>query len=123
MGRIKNDRSANGSGKNGQGAHVGDQRVVTERGAALGYEHTGIARCCDFRDHVSHVPRRKELPFLDVDDAAGHGGSGKQICLPAEKGRDLQHVSRLGDRLALPCFMHVGENGNAELLPNFSKDR
>ena len=74
-------------------------------------------------DDIGHVPGGEELPFLDVDRPAGRGGRDQQVGLPAQEGRDLQHVHDLGDLRALPGFVHVGEDRDRELVPDFGEDR
>ena len=95
MGGIEDHRRA-GPCEDRQRAHVGDERVVAERGAALGDQHIRIAGAGDLGDDVRHVPGGEELALLDVDDLAGVGGGHEEIGLPAQEGRDLQHVDRLG---------------------------
>src|SRR5208282_5002467 len=67
--------------ENREGTHVHDEIVVAERGTALGENDVVVARGGNFFGHVAHVPGRKELPFLDIDDAAGFGGGQQQIGL------------------------------------------
>ena len=50
---------------------------------------------------VLHVPGRQELALLDVDRRPVSAAATQQVGLPAEEGRDLQHVDRLGHRRAL----------------------
>ena len=63
-------------------AHVDDEVVVAEAGAALGDEHARVAGVDDLRDRVLHVVGREELALLDVDDAAGLRRGDEQIGLP-----------------------------------------
>ena len=62
-----------------------------------------------------HVPGREELALLDVDHAPGLGRRDQKVGLPAEEGRDLQHVDDLGDFGALRRLVHVGEHRQPEL--------
>src|SRR6185436_7909537 len=48
-------------------AHIGYQRVIAERGAALGDKHVRIAAAGDLGDDIRHFPGRKKLALLDVD--------------------------------------------------------
>ena len=93
--------------QDGQGAHVNDEVVVAEAGAALGEGDAGAAGVAsgevsrgevspgDFFDGVAHVPGGDKLAFFDVEGASGRtagAGRGEQkISLAAEKGRNLQH--------------------------------
>ena len=43
MGGVEDHRRAGAARQDRQRAHVGDQRVVAERGAALGDQHVGVA--------------------------------------------------------------------------------
>ena len=109
MGGVENDRKARRRQLR-QRAHVGDQRVVAERRAALRQQDLIIAGVGDLRDHVRHVPGREELALLDVDRLAGPGGGHQQVRLAAEEGRDLQHVADLGHRGALVGQVDVGQH-------------
>jgi len=76
----------------------------------------------NFLDDVGHVPRRDELGFLDVDDAAGLGGSEKKIRLAREKSGDLQDVAGFCGRGGLRGIVDVGEDRNLEIGFNFAED-
>ena len=97
VGGVEHHRIA-GLGQDRQRPHVVDQRVVAEADAALAQQDVVVAGAGDLRRHVLHVPGRQELALLDVDRAAGRGRGEQQIGLAAEKGGDLQHVDRFGDR-------------------------
>ena len=60
--------------EDGEGAHVHDEIVVAEAGAAFGEDDFGVAGGGDFFGDVAHIPGREELGFFYVDDAAGFGG-------------------------------------------------
>jgi len=109
--------------ENGNRAHVRHERVVTERDASLGHKNVAIARTGDLRDDVRHVPRSEELAFLDIDDLAGFRRSYQQIGLPAQEGRNLQHINGRRDPRTLLRLMHIGENRNFELVADFGKNR
>ena len=83
MGGVKNHRRAGGARKDRQRAEIRNQRVVTERGAALGHQHVRIASAGNLGDHIGHVPGRQELALLDVDGTAGRSGGDQEIGLPA----------------------------------------
>ena len=121
MGGVEDHRRA-GLGQDRQRAHVGDQRVVAERHAALGDEHVRIAGAEQLGHHVLHVPGREELALLDVDRLAGARRGHQQIGLAAEEGRDLQEVDRFGDRSAMLGLMHVGGDRKAGALFDLGED-
>ena len=123
MGGVENHGRAGRARQDRQRAHVGDQRVVAERSAALGDQHVGLPPPVILADDVRHVPGRQELALLDVDDLAGRGGRQQQIGLPAQEGRDLQHVDRLRHLGALRGLVHVGQHGQAERGANLGEDR
>ena len=75
-----------------QRSHVGDKVIVTKCDASLGKEKFIAAEVFELFGDVFHVPRGEELTFLDVDDAAGLGGSFEEVGLAAEKGGDLKDV-------------------------------
>ena len=120
---VEDHRRAGVAGQDRQRAHVGDQRVVAERGAALGHQHVAVAGAGDFRDHVLHVPGRQELALLDVDGLAGFRRGDQQVGLPAQERRDLQHVDGLRDAGALLDLVHVGEHRDAERVADVGKNR
>ena len=66
-----------------------------------------------FSDGVAHILRGDELALLDVDGAAGAGGSDEQVGLAAEEGRDLQDIDDLSGSSGLRGLMDIGEDGNA----------
>ena len=106
----------------GQRAHIDDQVVVAEAGAALGDEDAIVAGRASFLNHVLHVPGGEELAFLDVHGAFGHRGGDYQVGLAAEERRDLQHVGYLGDFRDVLGVVHVGEDGNVDLVLDLSQD-
>ena len=81
-------------------AHVDDEVVIAEAGAALGDDDARVARVDHLRDRVLHVVGREKLSLLDVDDAAGLRGGDEQIGLAAEERGNLQDVGDLGGRRA-----------------------
>ena len=82
-------------------AHVRHKVIVTESGAALGEEERTTAGGLQFYRYVFHVPGGKKLTFLYIDDAAAGSGCENQVCLPAEKGRNLKNVDVLRGNLHL----------------------
>ena len=107
----------------GERAHVDDERVVAERGAALRHQHVGVAAARDLVDDVLHVPGGEELALLDLDGAAGPGRGDDKVRLPAQEGRDLQHVHHLGQLRALLGVVHVGDDGDAEARADLGEHR
>jgi hypothetical protein len=69
-----------------QRAHVGDEVVVAEGGAALGDDKVAALEGAELVGDVDDVPRREELALLHVDRAAGFGGGFEQVGLAAEEG-------------------------------------
>ena len=62
------------------------------------------------RHHRLHVPRREELPLLQVDRAAGLRRRRDQVGLARKQRRNLQHVDHLGRRRRLRRLMDVGQH-------------
>ena len=81
----------------GSAAHVYDEIVVAEGGAALGEGDALVAGVADLLDGVTHVRRGDELAFFDVDGAAGVGGGDEEIGLAAEEGGDLEQEVDVAD--------------------------
>ncbi|AAW76219.1 hypothetical protein XOO2965 [Xanthomonas oryzae pv. oryzae KACC 10331] len=114
MGRIKHHRTA-GVAHHAQRAHVADQIVVAERGATLADHDLRVAGGLGLVHHRLHVPRRQELPLLDVDRLAGGADVLDEIGLPHQEGRGLQHVDDGRDLVHRGVFVHVGEYRHADL--------
>src|SRR5579872_3024290 len=70
-----------------------------------------------------HVPRREELSLFHIDRPPRPRRGDEKVGLPAEKGRNLQDIDRLGDEAALARLVYVGEDGKAEAFPDFREDR
>ena len=119
--RVEHDRRAEALHDRDR-AHVGDERVVAEAGAALAGHDVRVTGAGDLGDHVLHVPRRQKLTLLDVDRLAGFGGGDQQIGLAAEEGRNLQDVHDFGDFGALLGQVHVGDDRHADLFADFFED-
>src|ERR1700733_15401198 len=121
MGGVEHDRVA-GASHDGQAAHVTDQRVVAEAGAALAQQDVVVAGGGDLGGDGDHVPGGEELAFFDVDRAAGFAGGEQQVGLAAEEGRNLQHVDSLGGDGALFGSVDVGQDrkagGGADVAEN-----
>src|SRR6476620_7092889 len=101
-----------------EGAHVGDEVVITKGGAALGETKVCAAEGDQFIGDVSHIPRREELTFFYVNRTTRLGSGTQQIRLPAEKRRDLQHVDRLARNLGFSRRMDIGCHWNLQLAPD-----
>src|SRR4051812_14761211 len=91
-----------------QRSHVNDQVVVSETGSAFGEKDAVIASGTALFNGVLHVPRRDKLPFLDVDGSLAERGSSDQICLAAQKGRNLKHIRDFRHLRYIAGLMHVG---------------
>lgn len=96
--------------KDGKRAHINDQIVVTEGSATLRENNVAIAAGSDFFRDVSHIPRRKKLRLLDIDDASGFRRGKKQIRLPRKKSRNLQDVCDLRGRSGLSSLVNVDQD-------------
>ena len=65
----------------------------------------------------------RNWPFLTLTTRPVCGSGDQKVGLPAQEGRDLQHVDDLGDRRALRGLVHVGEHRHAERLADLGEDR
>ncbi len=106
----------------GQRTHVNHQIVVAERSAAFGEKDALAAGLANFVDRVTHVPRRDELPLLDVDCAAALPRRYEQVGLAAEKGRDLKDVYCFGHAWNIGGFVDVSKHGNLHCLGDLAED-
>lgn len=113
MGRVKTDGEAKGL-HDGDGAHVADEVVIAEGGAAVGEDDPLVARSDEFFNDVFHVPGGEELPFLDVDGGRSLGGSEEEVGLAAEKGGNLDDVAERAGAYGLFGSVDVGEDGETE---------
>ena len=100
--------------------HVHHQVVIAERGAPFAQDHLGLRRGLgDLGQDIPAIPRRQELPLLDVQPAAGAGhGAGRrhhQIGLAAQEGGNLHHVGDVRRRLGLIDLVDVRGDGNVDL--------
>ncbi len=120
---VEDHRRAGVAGQDRQRAHVGDKRVVAERGAALGHQHVAVSGTGDFRHHVLHVPRRQELALLDVDGLAGFRCGGQQVGLAAQERRDLQYIDGGRDAGALLDLVNVGQHRNTQAVADVGENR
>ncbi len=96
-----------------KGPHVHHEVVISEAGAAFGDEHARVACGDNLGDCVLHVVWRKELSFLDVDDATGLGGGHQEIGLPAQERGDLEDIGDIGRRSRLLRLVNVREDRHA----------
>ena len=65
----------------------------------------------------------RNWPFLTCSAAPVRAAAAQQVGLPAEERRDLQHVDRLGHRLALVALVDVGQHRAAEALAHLGQHR
>src|SRR5262249_5014024 len=103
-------------------AEVDHEVVVAEGRSALGQEHVSTSLGSELLDDVPHVPRREELPLLDVDGTAASGARRHQVRLAAEERGDLDQVQYLGRRRHLLGGVDIREDRTAERLADAPKD-
>ena len=103
---IEHHRIAKGA-HNRQGTHIRHQVVIAKGGAAFCEEQTLIASARELLRDVLHIPRRQELPFLDVHWLPSTGRGEEEIGLAAEKCRDLDDVQDFGRRADLLDLVYV----------------
>ncbi len=101
---------------------VDDQVVVPEGGPPFRHQDVFVARGADLLHRVAHVPRRHELPLLDVHRHARLPRRDEQVGLAAKERRDLEQVDTGGDGDGLPRVMDVGGDGKAVPLPHLRED-
>src|SRR6185369_4223937 len=118
---IENDRAAKRF-QNRDGAHVGDEVVVAEGGAAFGDEDFFGAGFAGFFDNLAHLARGKKLAFLDIDDLAGGGRGFDEIRLAAQERGDLQNVDDLADNRCVGFVMDIGQDGQVQFAADFGED-
>ena len=106
-----------------EGAHVRNQVVVAERGAAFAHEDVVFsARLARLFHHVLHFGRRQELALLDVDRSSRCGDDVYEIGLAAEKRRGLQHVDGRRYFRDVVLVVDVGQHRHADLLLHLCED-
>ena len=114
VGRIEDDGRK--SAHDGERAEIDDQVVVAEGGAALGEEDALVAGGANFLDAVTHVGRRDELTFFDVDGTAGFSCGYEQVSLTTEKRRNLEDIDGFGGDLAVGGLVDVSQDGEASIF-------
>src|SRR5262249_58465 len=97
-----------------EGAHVGDQIVISERGTTLGKAKLRSAKRNQFLGDVSHIPRSQELAFFYVDRTIRFRSNTQEIRLPAEERRDLQHVDLLAGNFSFRRRVNISGYRNLQ---------
>ena len=120
MRSIEDDRASEASHFD-KGGHIDDDTSVAEGATAFGKPYTavlgGVRRhLFDLRDRSSHVPRRHELPFLDINNTTCSSGCLEQVSLTTKESRDLQHIGYFGYRRTLMTLVHIGQDRQPELV-------
>src|SRR4029453_19110027 len=105
--RIKNDRISEAS-QNRERPHIHNEIVISERESALGQNDPPVAGLFDLLDGIGHLLRREELSLLHIYNLTGLGGGDQEIRLPAQKGRDLQHIDHAAGFSRLLLGMYIG---------------
>src|SRR6266436_10012793 len=103
-------------------AHIYNQVLVAERGAALRENDFFIPGALHLLHDVAHVPRRQKLRLLHIDNPAGLGRGDQQIGLPRQEGGNLQHVANFRRGSSLRRFMDVGEYGQFQFRLDFAEN-
>ncbi len=111
MGAVE-DYGGEGS-HDGERAHVDDEVVVAEAGAAFGEGDAGVAGVADFLDSVAHVEWGYELALFDIDGFACFCGGDEEVGLATEEGGDLEYVDGFADGGAVLGGVDVGEDWEA----------
>jgi hypothetical protein len=106
----------------GEGAHVGDEIVIAESGAAFGDGDFFAAGSSSFFDDLAHLGRREELALLDVDDFARLDGGGDEIGLAAEKSGDLEDVNDGSNGGHLGFGVDIGDDRQIKFGAESRKD-
>ena len=118
MGGVEHHRAA-GVAHHREAAHVADQIVVAEAGAALTDHDVVVAGGLGLFDDGLHIPRRQELAFLDVDRFAGGADFLDEIGLAHEECGRLQHVDHARHFVHRRVFVDIGEHRHADLALHF----
>ena len=102
----------------GYPTEIDHEVLIAESGAALGKHDVGVAKMAHFVDSMDHGPRGEELPLLDVDATARNRGGLQQGSLPAEEGRNLQHINIGRRQGGILLAVNVGDHGDAIAVGN-----
>ncbi|MPN08971.1 hypothetical protein SDC9_156259 [bioreactor metagenome] len=105
---------------NRQSAHIRNQVVVAEAGAAF-RQHDIIVACffC-FGNDIFHIPWCQKLAFFNIDYFAGFCCLIDQICLTAKKRRYLQNIQNFSCFFYLAAFMDIADCRHAEIFFDLS---
>ena len=71
---------------------------------------------------MADVPRRQELPLLDVHCRARAAGFHQQIGLPRKESWNLNNVHHFRNRGDLRRLMNVGQHGNSKAVLDSRQD-
>lgn len=111
MGDIKADRPSKLS-EVAEANEVIDQSVIAKERAAFREHESAGAGLHRLVGGVGHFSWGQELALFDVDGFASLATRGQQIGLATEKGRDLQEINDLSNRVCLCWLMHIGRDWN-----------
>ena len=103
----------------GERAHIHNQVVVAETGAALRQKDLSIPCLAAFFHCVTHVPGRNELSFLDVDCPAAERCGDHKVSLTTQKRGNLQHVDNFCDFTDIHRCVYISEHRNLHLVFDF----
>ena len=117
VGGVEN-HGATGAAHDRQAAHIGNQRIVTERHTALADHDLLVTHGAGLVDHVLHVPGRQELALFDVDGPALGSDPLNKIGLAAEEGRRLQDVNHGSYLLKGSILVDIREDRQRQLPPD-----
>ena len=117
-------RNGNAEGRHdGKRPHIADEIVVAEGSAPVAEDNPSVAGGPRFFKNSLHVPRRQELPFLDMERFAGLCRLDDEIGLPAQEGWDLEDVEDFRGRERLFGKVDIREDWDPIALLDFTQDR
>src|SRR6185295_11521507 len=122
MSGIEDHRIAETS-KDWKGPHIDDEIVVAERRPPFGQDDPLVSSLLHFFHRIAHFLWGEELALLHVHHFTGPRCRNDQICLPAEKRGNLDHVYNFPRLGGLFFGMDVRQHRKTELRFDLQQHR
>ena len=116
---IDDDRKAR-LPHNGYCPEIDDKVLITECRASLCEHDPVVPGIYNLLCRKLHRLGRKELPFLDVNHLSCTGCGNQQVGLPAQEGRNLQHIDLGTCHSRLLGRMNICNDGYIEPLAHLA---
>ena len=120
VGCIKDDRTAQRP-HHRKRTHIHHQVVVAETCSPFGQQYPVAPGCPTLSTAYFMSQGETNWPFLIFTALAGLGRRDQQVCLAAEKGRDLENIEHFGGPFNLGHVMHIGDHRQHRFPPGYEQ--